>query len=147
MKKTLNIAFIAIITLVAAYFGREVAGALFSTTPDGAEILQVAVESLNKQTPMMVDNDTRLDSAHSGPGMRFTYNYTLVNYSIAEIDGEEFHHNLAPNIRKAVCEKPEMAVFFRNGITVVYAYRDKNGADITEIVVPPSDCDEAPPNQ
>lgn len=140
MKKAFNIAFIAIVTLTAAYFGKELATSFFSSEMNITETLKAAAEELNKQTPMMVDDDTRLDAAENGPGLRFTYIYTLVNYSVSEINVEEFHNNLAPNIRKAVCEKPEMAVFYRNDVTVVYVYRDKNGMDVMEIAVPPTEC-------
>lgn len=140
MKKALNIVFVAIVTLIAAYFGRELSKLFFSSETNIAETMKTAAEELNKQTPMMVDNDTRLDAAEDGPGLRFTYLYTLVNYSVSEIDVEEFRNNLAPNIRKAVCENPELAVFYRNDVTVVYVYRDKNGMDVTEIEVPPTDC-------
>ncbi len=140
MKKALSIAFVAIITLIAVYFGRELAKSFFSSETNITETLKAAAEAINKQTPMMIDDDTRLDAAQDGPGLRFTYLYTLVNYSLSEINVEEFRNNLAPNIRKAVCENPELAVFYRNDVTVVYVYRDKNSMDVMEIEVPPTDC-------
>lgn len=89
---------------------------------------------------MMVDKETQLDSTIGGPGKKFTYLYTLVNFSSQEISWQQFNNSLSTNLRNSVCSSKEMEVFFKNGVQVVYKYRGKDGVIIGDIVINPSDC-------
>ncbi|GBL36100.1 hypothetical protein EMGBS15_16950 [Filimonas sp.] len=42
--------------------------------------LVAAAKELNKSCPMMIDKETRLESAEALPNNEFKYNYTLLNY-------------------------------------------------------------------
>jgi uncharacterized RDD family membrane protein YckC len=104
------------------------------------ESLQITARGMNLSLPMMLDADTRLDSVMGGPSKQLTYLYTLVNVSSQNVLWADIAARLAPQVRQGVCSDKEMAVFFENGVRVVYKYRDKNGLILGEIVVAPSDC-------
>ncbi len=89
---------------------------------------------------MMVDKETRLDTTVGGPGKKFTYLYTFVNYSSQEISWQNLNSSLSQNIRNGACSAKEMEVFFKNGVQVIYKYRGKDGLIIGDIIVNPSDC-------
>lgn len=101
-----------------------------------AELSQAA-EAVNQQAPLMVDDETRLDGADAGK-QSLTYHYTLVNYSVGELDANKFKEALRPNLLKAGCEtlKPLLS----EGIKVQYLYHGKNKADIASVVLTASDC-------
>ncbi|KDR37923.1 hypothetical protein [Caballeronia glathei] len=44
---------------------------------------------INKQAPVMVDKDTRLDNTW-GLAHHFRYNYTLIDYDGAEVSAQQF---------------------------------------------------------
>jgi hypothetical protein len=104
------------------------------------EVLTKTASQINGRLPVMVDKETRLDSTVGGPGKKFTYLCTLVNFSAQEISWQHFSSTLSPNIRNSVCSSKEMEVFVKNGVQVVYNYRGKNGVIVGDIVVNPSDC-------
>src|SRR5450756_2599612 len=53
---------------------------------------------MNKNLPMMVDSETRLDSTVAGPGNRITYIYTIVNHAKSEMDISVLKQTVRPQI-------------------------------------------------
>lgn len=101
-----------------------------------AELKQAAA-AVNQRAPVMVDQDTRLDGATSGK-QTLTYNYTLVNYSSADLDSAKFESAMRPSLLKAGCQalKPILSA----GVTVNYIYKGKDAATVSNISLKPSDC-------
>lgn len=100
-----------------------------------------AASEMNKKLPMMIDSETRLDTT-TGGNKTFQYNYTLVNYSAANISSQEIHNALEQKIINGVCTTKEMEAFVKKGVTVAYAYYGNDGKQITVISVAPSQCNK-----
>jgi hypothetical protein len=101
--------------------------------------LVMAAIAFNATCPRMVDQDTRLDSAFFIPDTVFQYDYTLVNYDRESIDAESLARYLKPRIINNVSQNPEMKPQRDLRITMVFFYRDRKGAFITQLVIGPED--------
>lgn len=99
-----------------------------------------AADQINADAPIMIDEDTRLESA-SAADRRFRYNYTMVSYEADELDPEVFASHMWPQLKSAVCTQEEMAVFMDNRIPVIYAYYGKEGREIATLTVEHTDCE------
>ena len=69
-----------------------------ASTPknDLSLVLQSSVVMTNKQLPIMVDSDTKLERTSSEDNM-LIYHYELVNYLSTELDAEALKQNLKTN--------------------------------------------------
>lgn len=94
-------------------------------------------DEINKQCPMMVDADTRLDNALVLPGNVFQYNYTVVNAELENVDVEAFKTYLEPIITNAVSTDPQMQFQRDYKTTMNYNYKDKNGKHLFLISITP----------
>lgn len=101
------------------------------------QAMMQAASELNKSCPMMVDSETQLDNAIALPDNKFQYNYTLVNYTINEIDLEQLQANIEPGIVNNVRTNPDLKTYRENSVTMVYAYKDKNSEHLLKIEVTP----------
>ena len=132
-KKTLLIGAIAgLAGFTVAYFGVQL---LFKKDLE-TELLDAA-QQLNKNTPLLVDEATRLDSASAVGRTGFIYYYTRLDQLKSEIDQLTVDEFVRPNIIDYVKNSPEMKGFRDNNITIDYRYYDKKGDFITEISVTP----------
>ncbi len=100
-----------------------------SSTSIEAELVAAANE-VNRNTPSMIDPETRLDGAVAGPGLTFTYRYTLVTIEFSQIAPGVFEEKLAPFVEKSGCKSDQLKEFFNNNITVKYEYRDSKGIPV-----------------
>ena len=101
-------------------------------------LLQSAID-MNKTLPMMVDKDTRLDATTAGPGRRFTYSYTLINHTAADLDASVLQNGLRPSLIANYRSLPQMKEFREANVELHYQYKDRNGAFVADIVVSPKD--------
>ena len=99
--------------------------------------LQNVADQLNKQTPMMVDEETRLDKVSAG-SKRLTYYYTMINYSANDLDLNKFTDIQRDTLKKASCGP--LKIFLTNNINVSYIYKGKQGKQLAEIILRASDC-------
>ena len=99
--------------------------------------LTEVAEELNRVSPFMVDDETRLDSSSVLPGKVFQYAYSLVNYERDSIDIEVFLSHMEPVILHNVKTNPELKSFREQNVTIIYLYKDKNGEQIGKITVSP----------
>ena len=99
--------------------------------------LKAAADAVNQKAPMMVDNDTRLDGATSSNN-NLSYQYTLVNFTKEQLDPNAFASNLKPSLIQATCTT--MKIFYQNGVSVTFAYKDKNQQQISAVSIQPKDC-------
>jgi hypothetical protein len=97
------------------------------------------IKMINKSLPSMIDSDTRLDHV-SIQGKDVYYNYTLVNWLVADMDVSRFTSVMTPKIKTAQCANEETRPLLNEGRKLVYLYRDKASKPIAEIVVERSDC-------
>ena len=94
----------------------------------------------NQAAPANVDSDTRLDGARAGPGLKLTSTYTLVNAESNGVDSTTFEAKLAPTIKSAGCENPELRPLIDQGVVVVLEYRGNQGNPIGTISLNRAAC-------
>ena len=85
----------------------------------------------------MVDQETRLDNAIALPENSLQYNYTLVNIESTEVNPDTVKKYIEPGIINLVKSSPDMKIYRDNKTTIIYNYRDKNGAFILKLAVTP----------
>lgn len=111
----------------------------FTTKPTTDRVLQLTALTVNKKCPMMVDEETRLDSVEAIGNKTLQYHYTLVNYSVKELDLEKLKATMQPYILKEIKTKPEMKVFREKGVKLAYFYKDKLSDSVLLLTYKPED--------
>ena len=102
--------------------------------------LEKAAKVLNKNTPKMIDEVTRMDAATIGPGFRVNINYMLPKHSAGEIDADQLAQNIRPTLKSYACSKKNMKLLLQYGADFAYLYHDKDGMLITSITINRNDC-------
>lgn len=94
----------------------------------------------NQAAPANVDSDTRLDGARAGPGLKLTSMYTLVNAESNGINSTTFEAKVAPIVKSASCDNPELRPLIDQGVVVVLEYRGNQGNPIGTISLNRDTC-------
>ncbi|ALO44259.1 hypothetical protein [Pseudoalteromonas phenolica] len=94
---------------------------------------------LNKNGPVMLDEETRLDSVATFKNY-IIYNNTMVNYSVEQLDPNQFTTLLQDIVIKPLCSNKDLKAFQDYGVTMVYRYLDKSGNFISELSKDMSTC-------
>jgi hypothetical protein len=105
--------------------------------------LTEAANGVNASTPRMVDDITRLDGAHAGPGTLFTYEYTLTNIRASLLSPaslETLRRRLSADVRQTVCSGTALQPLLRVGAVVRFHYRDLDGQELALASVSIADC-------
>ncbi len=126
---------VAIIVAVATFSANYVPKLLSSFTSVETKLSATANE-VNKQCPMMVDADTRMDNIVPMPNRTMQYNYTLINMEVGDIDTTSVKSIIEPYIISTIKTSPEMEVLRKEKINFRYYYRDMNGNYVCSISVP-----------
>jgi hypothetical protein len=105
----------------------------------GRRLAEIAGQA-NQAAPTAVDPDTRLDGAKAGPGLKLTSMYTLVNAEANGVDSTTFDAKLAPTIKRAGCDNPELRPLIDQGVLVVLEYRGIQGNSIGTVNVNRDTC-------
>lgn len=100
-------------------------------------VLEKSAEGVNRNCPMMVDDETQLVNAEALPGKVFQYNYKLIRMKKEGVNIDEIKRILEPNIMRVVARNPELKNFRDNGVTMAYQYKDMDGEYLFEIKVTP----------
>jgi hypothetical protein len=100
---------------------------------DQTHPLQIAAAQFNAGCPKMIDPDTRLDSASFVSDTLFRYDYTLVNHDAENVDAAGLARYLKPRIMSNVSLNPEMRVQRDHRVTMLFYYRDRKGAFVTQV--------------
>ena len=90
----------------------------------------------------MVDSETRFESVLVKPGKVYQYNYTLINIEKRNFDVADFSIKQKKTILngiKSMSTKSGFKFFVENGVTLSFIYDDKNGDNILNISIPPSE--------
>ncbi|TMP77824.1 hypothetical protein CWB73_18590 [Pseudoalteromonas phenolica] len=94
---------------------------------------------LNKNGPVMLDEETRLDSVTAFSSY-IIYNNTMINYSVEQLDTSQFTTLLQYIVIKPLCSNKDLKAFKEYGVTMVYRYLDKSGNFISELSKDMSSC-------
>jgi hypothetical protein len=103
-----------------------------------ASLTELVLE-LNKQTPIKVDADTRLDSV-STFSKYMIYNNTLTEIESTDVDASLVAQHFNENIISQLCFTETFRPFIDLKLVMVYRYLDKNGKLITELSKDLSGC-------
>lgn len=115
---------------------------IVGTTELTYEVMQEVAKDHNNELPMMLDSETRWDSTE-GVENGLIYKYTLVNYSLADLESVNLSELLRKEIVDGVCSSPEMEIYVKNGATLKYLYYDMNGLFIDGIIInTKTDCNK-----
>jgi hypothetical protein len=122
-------------------------GRAYTTARTPIPILQQelteAANGVNASTPRMIDDITRLDGAHAGPGTLFTYEYTLTNIRASLLSPaslETLRRRLSADVRQTVCSGTALQPLLRVGAVVRFQYRDLDGQELALASVSITDC-------
>jgi hypothetical protein len=95
---------------------------------------------MNRDVPITLDADTRLDQVTSEPGHKLSYHYTLTSVDSKDIKRGEFLKLARPPLQARLCESNEMRGFLKHGVTISYYYRSKDGRPLGTARFTASDC-------
>ncbi len=107
-----------------------------------ARAIDKAIATSNEGLPKMMDDETRLDSVSINEEKKLcSLNITLVNSIVSDIDIGVLNDHFEQSIKPSTCNIPEFKLFFTEGYTVNYVYKDKNDKLISKYSILPSDCE------
>ena len=130
---------VIILGAIGSYFGNNLSTEIFGEANLLDKKLTALANEVNKSLPMMVDAETRWDNIGILPEKTVFYNYTLINYSKADIDTMTFRAALEPQIKNMVKTNPQLKIFRDNDVTFIYNYKDNVGVHITQFKYYPKD--------
>jgi hypothetical protein len=108
--------------------------------PRSQEHLNRVAAEINRSVPVMIDQETELLPVVGAPGM-LIYNYRLVSYSARQLDAAKFAAGAKQRVTEGACNRPETRdAFLKKGVTLRYAYYDKDKQPIAAVDVTPADC-------
>ena len=114
--------------------------AFSNRTADIERALTMASNEANKNVPLLLDPETRLDRTSAGPGRVLTYNYTLVNVTKGDgLNIKKFEEATRPNIIREYKTTPGLKALREADVSMHHRFSDKDGVFIVEIVVGPDD--------
>ena len=104
------------------------------------EGLRLAAARMNEATPIMIDEDERLDSVSVGDNRTLIHNFSFPKVEKADFQLENWKVHAAELLKHRVCEPGRFDIFLRQGATMRYVYRDSNGEVLTEFSFTGQDC-------
>ncbi len=105
--------------------------------PEKNRNLVSATAYLNDGCPEMVDADTRLDSVFLSQEGYLSFFYTLPGREYTSISSTAFYAYMMPEIIDNVRTNRDLKMHRDSSLTMVFNYRDRNGVQITKLIVEP----------
>lgn len=118
-----------IIVLTSAFAVKK----LFFTDSAFDKQLKLLSTEINKTTPVMVDQNTRLDRTETKRGEVFLYHYTLVSMEKGNFEEDGLKEFLRAQILDNIKNNPDLQFFRVQGAAMTYSYKDKNNAHLFDI--------------
>ncbi|MBV8804503.1 MAG: RDD family protein [Sinobacteraceae bacterium] len=114
------------------------------STPSGPEHeLQSFASDINREGPRMVTPDTRFDDARAGPGLIFTYDYTMTSLrrsDLSEQQLEQFQTSVRRRLHNGACGRTRLAAMLRVATLLRAHYLDQDGSELGTVEVSRADC-------
>ena len=95
-----------------------------------------------RSLPAMIDSQTRLDTI-VGDSKGINHLYTMVNYSIDELDINYFRKVLRTVVLNKTCTSVESQYFLKRNVVFTYSYYDKYGKQIATATFDATACKQA----
>ena len=139
---------VPVLTALAACSGKDPQAAKPNGPPqlDSSQRILVARKlseiagQANGAAPADIDENTRLDGAKAGPGLKLTTTYTLVNADKEGVDSSTFEAKLGPVVKRGSCTNPDLRPLINMGVIVILEYRGNDGKPIGTINVTRDTC-------
>jgi len=130
-----------VVTILFAIVGGMIGSQIVRTLnqQDFDTVLMEISNEINKNLPMMIDENTRVDSTLGGPGNKITYFYTLVNHSAQDIDIETLKPTLKKQLINNYKSSSGMKDLRENDVELQYIYRDNQAVELMKFIVTTSD--------
>lgn len=106
--------------------------------------LAISAAFVNNSTPIAVTRTISLDGADYGPGLMFTYLYTMLDTSDTASNQTSLDLNFVQRMRRDVCTSGQHAAWLKDGVTVRYQYRDGAGQNVGSMDINTATCPDAP---
>ena len=140
MSRTKILTFIVAVALFGAVIWWAVPKSSEDENPRSQQSLNKLAVQINRAVPVMIDKETELLAAAGTEGM-LTYNYRLVSYSVSQLDAAKFAAGAKERVTQGACNRPETRDdLLKQGVTLRYAYFDKDKRHIATIDITPADC-------
>lgn len=133
-KKQLIGIVVGMLVFFLSYYGVQ---QMFFKLPSIDKQMMEMASELNKSCPIMVDQETRLDNCVALPNKMFQYNYSLISLKKESFDLQFFEEEIKPVIINSIKTNPQLKPFRDNNVTLVYYYKDVDGAFLTKFEVTP----------
>lgn len=144
IKKFLYIVGLLFVVSFASFFGKVLSKATYNSLKETTPVVEVEAkliaeaESLNKQLPIMIDKETRLDVVLIH-GKQIHYKCTLVNFSGKSFDNEQFLKNVKESIVKSQKNDTGIMNSLRKDVSYHYRYFDNDNVLIGVINIDRND--------
>jgi hypothetical protein len=99
-----------------------------------AETLKKMAREMNSQTPVQLDEDTRVMSVIALQ-KTITFNMRLPNYVASQVEPKRVEQGARENLNLIVCKSKATRDLIDMGVQYVYLYNGKDGKFITRVVV------------
>lgn len=140
MSRTKIFTFIVAVALFGAVIWWVVPKSSEDENPRSQQSLNKLAVQINRAVPVMIDKETELLAAAGTEGM-LTYNYRLVSYSVSQLDAAKFAAGAKERVTQGACNRPETRDdLLKQGVSLRYAYFDKDKRHIATIDITPADC-------
>lgn len=127
-----------LIAVLLMVFGFILASCGMSDKKIDETLVKIAAEA-NKDLPMMLDSQTRLDSIEALPGKKIQYSNTIVEALAEDFDLEFFNESVGRSLLASVKNNVSLETFRKRQVTFIYKYQDKTGAEIAVFEYAPED--------
>jgi hypothetical protein len=94
----------------------------------------------NGAAPANIDENTRLEGAKAGPGLKLTTTYTLVNAAAEGVNTTTFETKLGPIVKQGSCANPDLRPLIDLGVLVILEYRGNDGKPIATVNITRDTC-------
>ncbi len=101
--------------------------------------LRALAAATQAKLPVRVDDDTSFDQVLTADH-ELMFVYTLVKLQKGAVDVAELRRMSEARLKERGCKDPQLRELLAKGALVSARFRDRDGAEITEVAVPPSAC-------
>ena len=113
-------------------------------------LLASAAAGLNKNCPAAIDAETRMDNVTTPGNKTLQFNYTLVNYAMADLPPDKIaviktvmQETLLNTIQSNIQGGGDMKPLAAAGATFAYDYRSSDGQEVFTLTYTPDDYNTA----
>jgi ribosomal protein L37E len=131
--------------IIGLILGVAIGGAAFyfyqngvpqNINPTANKVAMSLINDFNKNLPVMLDSETRLDNVMFVDNQNIRYTFSLINVEEGKVD-PTLKEKMEPQIINNVKTSPQMEPLRKLGIIFNYYYKDKNGNYLFSILVTP----------